>query len=104
MTRRRPPYPACLIARVGADGIFVLGDGNTVERNLGKHNAGNGIVAVGSFNQLDHNQGHNSIGQGVLAVGGDNLSDERNYGDKNGVKPDCEIDGQSVPGTGGTYC
>jgi len=98
-------------------GIVVLGEENLLERNLCKHNKKDGILVVGSENQLNSNQGRNNGGQGVVAVGRDdddngdkrkdddkNKTDKRNYGDKNGEKPDCEIDGKSVPGTGGRYC
>jgi hypothetical protein len=96
-------------------GIVVVGEENLLERNICKHNKKDGILVVGSENQLNTNQGRGNGGQGVVAVGGEdgdeerkdddkNRTDKRNYGDKNGEKPDCEIDGRSVPGTGGRIC
>jgi len=89
------------------NGIFVLGDGNLLERNYCQGNEGTGIVAFGA-NTLNHNQGRNNGGQGVWAgpflFGSPPKTDGRNYATGNDVKPDCEINGRSVPGTGGRYC
>ena len=85
-------------------GVLVFGDANTLTRNLGKENGADGIHVEGSFNFLGDNQGRKNTGHGVFAVGGDNLTDGGNYGTENGLKPDCSIDGQSVPNSGGRRC
>ena len=60
----------------------------------------------GAFNLLKHNRGISNKGQGVVAhpVFGANQTDHGNYANQNAVSPQCVIDGQSVPGTGGKYC
>ncbi len=92
-------------------GIFVFGNDNTLTRNYCRGNGADGIRVNGSANHLNHNQGINNGRQtgrqGVFVGelgGGPNFTDERNYGSGNGLKPDCSIDGNSVPGTGGRYC
>jgi hypothetical protein len=89
-------------------GIFVRGDGNLLERNYCQGNTPHAGISAFGANTLNHNQGRNNGGQGVVAGPGPGgapaQTDRRNYGSGNDDKPDCTINGLSVPGTGGRYC
>jgi nitrous oxidase accessory protein NosD len=87
------------------DGIRVIGNDNILTLNYCLTNIGNGIYVEGERNDLNHNQGRTNGQHGVFVkspTGAQTnfpLSDQRNYGNGNGLDAgfkNCEIDGNTL--------
>ena len=87
----------------GRDGIAVLGANNILIRNQATANGRQGVVAVGDGNDFFTNRATNNGGDGVIGDGFGLSTDGRNYGTGNRGGTNCQIDGFS-PSPGGRYC
>ena len=84
------------------DGLVVTGNSNKLDKNYCLGNEGDGIVVSGTSNTLNRNLGKNNGGHGIIAPGPGNVTDGKNFGSGNDLKPDCSINGQSS--ADGRYC